>query len=347
MSTTDPDRIRDTTFTRTDLTEICHRADSTTDLGELCRNSYNLPDSLISAFPSYEPMGLPASCAFRPMTTRAAIWVNVHPAHMCKEIAGMFEAVVRGLAPETWVGLSRYSVTIKLCDSYCLGIGLDELHRSATIKLHNDSGWCSLDMLSWLGTISIDTKVMMTPRSGVSVDDDEVDGVGDKVGNDKAGGVGGPTCRFPIHCVRGRAPETQVGLSGYSVTIKLRDDSGWRSLYMLSGSSARSISILIPGPQWTTAFGSILIQTAEWMRRYGYIPLHSVTSDAAPALSPESTFFIEYYAGGPSSATPVLLSCVASFDTAPPPQDLLAGLLYTAPPPSTGDGSFDSYLSSP
>ncbi|SPC60908.1 uncharacterized protein UHOD_11191 [Ustilago sp. UG-2017b] len=61
----------------------------------------------------------------------------------------------------------------------------------------------------------------------------------------------------------------------------------------------------------------------------------------------ESTFFIEYCAGGPSSATPVLLSCVASFDTAPPPQDLLAGLLYTAPPPSTGDGSFDSYLSSP
>ena len=31
-----------------------------------------------------------------------------------------------------------------------------------------------------LGTININ--VMMTPRSGVSVDDDEVDGVGDKVG---------------------------------------------------------------------------------------------------------------------------------------------------------------------
>ena len=29
---------------------------------------------------------------------------------------------VRGLAPETQVGLSRYSVTIKLCDSYCLEI---------------------------------------------------------------------------------------------------------------------------------------------------------------------------------------------------------------------------------
>ncbi|SPC64982.1 uncharacterized protein UHOD_11001 [Ustilago sp. UG-2017b] len=28
--------------------------------------------------------------------------------------------------------------------------------------------------------------------------------------------------------VRGLAPETQVGLSGYLATIKLRDDSGWR-----------------------------------------------------------------------------------------------------------------------
>ncbi|SPC66119.1 uncharacterized protein UHOD_11675 [Ustilago sp. UG-2017b] len=72
-----------------------------------------------------------------------------------------------------------------------------------------------------------------------------------------------------------------------------------------------------------------------------------VTSDAAPALSPESTLFIEYCTGGASSTTPVLLSCVSSSDTAPPPQDLLASLLYTAPPPSTGDGSFDSCLSSP
>ncbi|CCF49967.1 hypothetical protein NDA11_006717 [Ustilago hordei] len=58
-----------------------------------------------------------------------------------------------------------------------------------------------------------------------------------------------------------------------------------------------------------------------------------------------------------------LLSCVDSFDTAPPPpqdllagflytapsppQDLLAGLLYAAPSPLTSDSSFDSYLSSP
>ncbi|SYW81894.1 uncharacterized protein UHO2_00398 [Ustilago hordei] len=51
--------------------------------------------------------------------------------------------------------------------------------------------------------ININTKVMMTPRSGVSVDDDEVDGVGDKVG-------------------------------GVNMSVQ---------------------------PQWTTAFGSILIWT--------------------------------------------------------------------------------------
>ncbi|SPC60906.1 uncharacterized protein UHOD_11189 [Ustilago sp. UG-2017b] len=123
--------------------------------------------------------------------------------------------------------------------------------------------------------------------------------------------------------VRGLAPETWVGLSRYSVTIKLREDSGWRPLYILS------LLVCYEPPS------DVIILVI------------CVTSDAAPALSPESTFFIEYCAGGPSSATPVLLSCVASFDTAPPPQDLLAGLLYTAPPPSTGDGSFDSCLSSP
>ncbi|SOV04945.1 uncharacterized protein UDID_17239 [Ustilago sp. UG-2017a] len=38
--------------------------------------------------------------------------------------SGGQEWCVRGRAPETQVGLSRYSVTIQLCDSYCLGIGL-------------------------------------------------------------------------------------------------------------------------------------------------------------------------------------------------------------------------------
>ncbi|SOV02885.1 uncharacterized protein UDID_18060 [Ustilago sp. UG-2017a] len=47
MSTTDPGRIHDSPFTRTNLTEICHRADPTADLGELCRKPNNLPDPLI------------------------------------------------------------------------------------------------------------------------------------------------------------------------------------------------------------------------------------------------------------------------------------------------------------
>ena len=66
--------IHDIDNAHADFTVVCHRADSTADLSELCHNSYDLPD-------------------------------------------------VRGLSPETQVGLSRYSVTIKLCDSYCLGIG--------------------------------------------------------------------------------------------------------------------------------------------------------------------------------------------------------------------------------
>ncbi|SPC61913.1 uncharacterized protein UHOD_11915 [Ustilago sp. UG-2017b] len=134
------------------------------------------------------------------------------------------------------------------------------------------------------------------------------------------------------------------------------------------------VVIVIPGPQWTTAFGSIYPDRWSAMNRL-QTSLICVASDTAPALSPESTFFVEYCTGGPSSTTPVLLelcvsssdtapppyypaclaplcllSCVDPFDTAPPPQDLfagLAGLLYTAPPPSTGDGSSGSYLPSP
>ncbi|SPC62618.1 uncharacterized protein UHOD_11563 [Ustilago sp. UG-2017b] len=160
-----------------------------------------------------------------------------------------------------------------------------------------------------------------------------------------SGGVGSPlVLLLPLLLlllvVRGLAPETQVGLSGYSATIKLRDDSGWRLCVLTDAWSDPRTAVddclrfYLNPDRW---FAMNRLRTS----------VICVTSDAAPALSPESTFFIEYCAGGPSSATPVLLSCVASFDTAPPPQDLLAGLLYTAPPPSTGDGSFDSYLSSP
>ena len=35
---------------------------------------------------------------------------------------------------------------------------------------------CGHSVQRWLGTINVDMKVMKTPRSGVSVDDDEVVG---------------------------------------------------------------------------------------------------------------------------------------------------------------------------
>ncbi|SOV07336.1 uncharacterized protein UDID_18876 [Ustilago sp. UG-2017a] len=116
------------------------------------------------------------------------------------------------------------------------------------------------------------------------------------------------------HGVRGRAPETQVGLSRYSVTIKLCDSYclgiGLDELIARRLSSCAMGGVCVYAI-WTTAFGSIYIRTANLL-------------------------------GAPSD-----ISGVGSFDTAPPPQDLLAGLLYTAPPPLTGDGSFGSYLSSP
>ncbi|UTT89198.1 hypothetical protein NDA17_002048 [Ustilago hordei] len=71
----------------------------------------------------------------------------------------------------------------------------------------------------------------MTPRSGVSIDDDEVDGVGDEIGDvddNEVDGVG-----------------DKVG--GINMSVQCVD-------LMLE---------VIPGPQWTTAFGSILIQTAN------------------------------------------------------------------------------------
>ncbi|SOV01847.1 uncharacterized protein UDID_18819 [Ustilago sp. UG-2017a] len=178
----------------------------------------------------------------------------------------------------------------------------------------------------------------MTPRSGVRVDDDEIDGVSDKL----------IWTYLPV--VRGRAPETQVSadLCGHSVqrwlgTISIDTKVRMTPRSGVSAGGDEVDDVVIPGPQWTTAFGSIYIRTANLLWAPSDV---SVASDTVPALSPESTLFVEYCTGGPSHTTPVLLSCVDSFDTAPPPQDLLAGLLFTAPP-STGDGSFDSYLSSP
>ncbi|CCF48595.1 uncharacterized protein UHOR_06469 [Ustilago hordei] len=80
--------------------------------------------------------------------------------------------------------------------------------------------------------------------------------------------------------------------------------------------------------------------------------MRSVTSNTAPALSPKSTLFVEHSTGVPVKAPPhcrVLLVCglvlpelcVDSFDTAPPPHDLLAGVFDTALLPLTGDSSPD------
>ncbi|KAJ1042588.1 hypothetical protein NDA10_002620 [Ustilago hordei] len=77
----------------------------------------------------------------------------------------------------------------------------------------------------------ININVMMTPRSGVSVDDDEVDGVGDEIGDvddNEVDGVG-----------------DKVG--GINTSVQCVD-------LMLE---------VIPRLQWTTAFGSILIQTTN------------------------------------------------------------------------------------
>ncbi|SPC66624.1 uncharacterized protein UHOD_12365 [Ustilago sp. UG-2017b] len=108
---------------------------------------------------------------------------------------------------------------------------------------------------------------------------------------------------------------------------------------------------VIPGPQWTTAFGSIYIRTADllwvafgrqFMVSVEWMGIHSTFGDEKRVPSSSSTV-----QGVPLVPLLSSSSYVSSSDTAPPPRDLLAGLLYTAPPPSTGDGSFDSCLSSP
>ena len=76
---------------------------------------------------------------------------------------GSQEAAVRGRAPETQICLSRYSASIKLCDSYC---------RFRLTSVDNS-------VQRWLGTIDVDMKVVVTPKSGVSVDGEEVGGVGE------------------------------------------------------------------------------------------------------------------------------------------------------------------------
>ncbi|KAJ1598623.1 hypothetical protein NDA14_005307 [Ustilago hordei] len=102
---------------------------------------------------------------------------------------------------------------------------------------------CSLDSYL-LGTININ--VMMTPRSGVSVDDDEVDGVGDEIGDvddNEVDGVGDKVGGVDDNEVDGVGDK----VGGVNTSVQCVD-------LMLE---------VIPGPQWTTAFGSIYIRTAN------------------------------------------------------------------------------------
>ncbi|UTT93973.1 hypothetical protein NDA17_002415 [Ustilago hordei] len=95
-----------------------------------------------------------------------------------------------------------------------------------------------------LGTININ--VMMTPRSGVSVDDDEVDGVSDEigdVGDNEVDGVGDKVGGVDDNEVDGVGDK----VGGVNTSVQCVD-------LMLE---------VIPGPQWTTAFGSIYIRTAN------------------------------------------------------------------------------------
>ncbi|KAJ1602649.1 hypothetical protein NDA14_007637 [Ustilago hordei] len=95
-----------------------------------------------------------------------------------------------------------------------------------------------------LGTININ--VMMTPRSGVSVDDDEVDGVGDEIGDvddNEVDGVGDKVGGVDDNEVDGVGDK----VGGVNTSVQCVD-------LMLE---------MIPGPQWTTAFGSIYIRTAN------------------------------------------------------------------------------------
>ncbi|SPC67833.1 uncharacterized protein UHOD_12048 [Ustilago sp. UG-2017b] len=87
------------------------------------------------------------------------------------------------------------------------GAKLVSSNRSATIEFERQLSTCDnspVVLMAWHDHYQYEGD------GEVSGGDDEVDGVGDKVGNDKAGGVG-----------------------------------------------------VIPGPQWTTAFGSMYIRTAD------------------------------------------------------------------------------------
>ena len=89
--------------------------------------------SMVSMEVALRPCLLPvparplASCSTIPRPAMVVFFQALVPVLLPYEPTASMLPVVRGRAPETQVGLSRSSVTIQLCDSYCLGLGLEEL----------------------------------------------------------------------------------------------------------------------------------------------------------------------------------------------------------------------------
>ena len=88
--------------TRTDPYPLDHEED-TSIMAELNRSK-----PIATPFPKFNPRDMEI------FILEAEAWFKFNQ---------VYEQTVRGLAPETQVDLSRYSVTIELCDSYCLGVG--------------------------------------------------------------------------------------------------------------------------------------------------------------------------------------------------------------------------------
>ena len=74
------------------------------------------------------------------MTNRAAIWVNVHPAHMYKELVGLLEAVCPRCC---WKGLIHKAEPAGSSTPFLLGIAPEkciDVHLKVTISLFMAKG---------------------------------------------------------------------------------------------------------------------------------------------------------------------------------------------------------------
>ncbi|KAJ1579971.1 hypothetical protein NDA15_003717 [Ustilago hordei] len=101
----------------------------------------------------------------------------------------------------------------------------------------------------------------MTPRSGVSVDDDEVDDIGDEIGDvddNEVDGVGDKV---------GGVDDNEVDGVGDKVgDVDDNEVDGVGDKVGGINTSVQCVDLMlevIPRPQWTTAFGSIYIRTAN------------------------------------------------------------------------------------